>query len=244
MTDGASIIRWILIVSVATVLQIGLASQVPIAEVHPELLLLVSVCAGLVSGPGTGAGVGFACGLILDLFVPGRLGITALSYVLVGYGAGVALGDVDGDGRVDVFLARTEGCSALYRNTDGQVYLTVDDNFYFRDTTNLTVDGANQRWQLDRDRKQYNLASTYFVDTAKMGTHTFKAGAQIQYLRNYVAAGWLGLVVAELTGPFTGIDFRLTIAVGTILGWLTATGTLPGRGQSPDGATDVAVARR
>ncbi len=90
MTDGASIIRWILIVSVATVLQIGLASQVPIAEVHPELLLLVSVCAGLVSGPGTGAGVGFACGLILDLFVPGRLGITALSYVLVGYGAGVA----------------------------------------------------------------------------------------------------------------------------------------------------------
>lgn len=59
-----------------------------------------------------------------------------------------------------------------------------------------------------------------------------------------IAAGWLGLVVAELTGPFTGIDFRLTIAVGTILGWLTATGTLPGRGQSPDGATDVAVARR
>ncbi|MCA0377034.1 MAG: FG-GAP-like repeat-containing protein [Gemmatimonadetes bacterium] len=35
----------------------------------------------------------------------------------LGYGAGVALGDVDGDGRVDVFLARTEGCSALYRNT-------------------------------------------------------------------------------------------------------------------------------
>jgi hypothetical protein len=33
-----------------------------------------------------------------------------------GQGAGVALGDVDGDGRVDVFLARTEGCSALYRN--------------------------------------------------------------------------------------------------------------------------------
>lgn len=31
-------------------------------------------------------------------------------------GAGVALGDVDGDGLVDVFLGRTEGCSALYRN--------------------------------------------------------------------------------------------------------------------------------
>src|SRR5207248_6112221 len=35
---------------------------------------------------------------------------------ILGQGAGVALGDVDGDGLVDVFLARTEGCSALYRN--------------------------------------------------------------------------------------------------------------------------------
>jgi hypothetical protein len=35
---------------------------------------------------------------------------------ILGQGAGVALGDVDGDGHVDIFLARTEGCSALYRN--------------------------------------------------------------------------------------------------------------------------------
>ena len=34
-------------------------------------------------------------------------------------GAGVALGDVDGDGLVDVFLARTEGPNALYRNRGG-----------------------------------------------------------------------------------------------------------------------------
>ena len=32
---------------------------------------------------------------------------------VLGQGAGVALGDVDGDGLPDVFLARTEGCSAL-----------------------------------------------------------------------------------------------------------------------------------
>ncbi len=36
---------------------------------------------------------------------------------MLGQGGGVSLGDVDGDGRPDVFLARTEGCSALYRNT-------------------------------------------------------------------------------------------------------------------------------
>ncbi|MBM3885739.1 MAG: VCBS repeat-containing protein [Gemmatimonadetes bacterium] len=35
---------------------------------------------------------------------------------MLAQGAGIALGDVDGDGRVDVFLGRTEGCSALYRN--------------------------------------------------------------------------------------------------------------------------------
>ena len=34
-------------------------------------------------------------------------------------GGGVALGDVDGDGMVDVFLAKTQGCSALYRNLGG-----------------------------------------------------------------------------------------------------------------------------
>lgn len=90
MTDGGSIFRWVLIVSVAVVLQIGLVSQIRPAGVHPELLLLLSICAGLVSGSGTGAGVGFACGLVLDLFVPGHMGTTALSYVLIGYGAGVA----------------------------------------------------------------------------------------------------------------------------------------------------------
>jgi hypothetical protein len=35
---------------------------------------------------------------------------------ILGQGAGVALGDVDGDGLVDVFFAKTQGCSALYKN--------------------------------------------------------------------------------------------------------------------------------
>ncbi|MFN2316596.1 MAG: VCBS repeat-containing protein, partial [Gemmatimonadales bacterium] len=46
---------------------------------------------------------------------------TVSDSVLVGnrmlaQGGGVCLGDVDGDGRVDIFLARTEGPNALYRN--------------------------------------------------------------------------------------------------------------------------------
>ena len=37
----------------------------------------------------------------------------------LGQGAGVSLGDVDGDGREDLFFARTDGCSVLYRNLGG-----------------------------------------------------------------------------------------------------------------------------
>ena len=40
------------------------------------------------------------------------------------------------------------------------------------------MEGAHQMQQLDRDRKQYNLASTYFLDTAT-GSHTFKFGAEL-----------------------------------------------------------------
>ena len=51
----------------------------------------------------------------------------------LGQGAGVALGDVDGDGLVDVFLARTDGCSALYRNLG---------NWHFDDITKAAGVGA------------------------------------------------------------------------------------------------------
>jgi hypothetical protein len=61
------------------------------------------------------------------------------------------------------------------------------DNFMFRDTGAATVLGSERRWQLDRDRKQFNFASTYFLDTASIGTHTFKAGVEL--LRE---KGWEG----------------------------------------------------
>src|SRR5258707_9884240 len=59
---------------------------------------------------------------------PRETGITFENFVsdtallanqVLAQGGGVALGDVDGDGRVDMFLAKTEGQSALYRNLGG-----------------------------------------------------------------------------------------------------------------------------
>lgn len=54
----------------------------------------------------------------------------------LGQGGGVSLGDVDGDGLPDIFLARTEGCSALYRNTGG---------WRFEDVTTRSRMGACDR---------------------------------------------------------------------------------------------------
>ncbi len=45
------------------------------------------------------------------------------------------------------------------------------DNFFTSDTGRLVMEGAHQKQQLDRDRKQYNLASTYFLDTAQGQPH-------------------------------------------------------------------------
>jgi len=50
--------------------------------------------------------------------------------------------------------------------------------YYFRDSGTLEITGSHQKNQNDRDRKQWNLASTYFLDSAK-GSHTFKMGAEM-----------------------------------------------------------------
>ena len=55
---------------------------------------------------------------------------------------------------------------------------TATKTIFFHDTGQLYSLGAHQKQQLDRDRKQYNLAATYFLDTGK-GSHTFKMGAEL-----------------------------------------------------------------
>ncbi len=56
---------------------------------------------------------------------------------ILAQGAGVCLGDVDGDGLVDVFLARTEGPNALYRNLG---------NWRFEDVTGSAGVAAPDRY--------------------------------------------------------------------------------------------------
>ena len=52
------------------------------------------------------------------------------------------------------------------------------DNFFWHDTGALVSEGAHQAQQLDRDRKQWTAAATYFLDTGA-GSHTLKMGGEL-----------------------------------------------------------------
>ena len=53
-----------------------------------------------------------------------------------------------------------------------------DEQYFWRDTGLQVLEGAHQKWQLDRDRKQWTAAATYFVDTTG-GSHTIKFGGEM-----------------------------------------------------------------
>ena len=61
-----------------------------------------------------------------------------------------------------------------------------DEDYFWRDTTLLTLTGASAESQNDRDRKQLTGAATYFLDT-RMGSHTFKFGGEM-----YLESQWGG----------------------------------------------------
>ena len=72
----------------AVVLQVSAVSQLTIFGTNADIVPLVVVFVGLLSGSMTGALFGFAAGLFIDTALMGTLGITSLVYVAIGYGAG------------------------------------------------------------------------------------------------------------------------------------------------------------
>ncbi len=84
------VVRTSVVVVVAQVLQVTLVDAVQLRGAHADLLLLVAVAAGYVAGPDRGASVGFAVGLVADLFLPTTFGLSALVDCLLGFSAGLA----------------------------------------------------------------------------------------------------------------------------------------------------------
>ncbi len=73
----------------ALVLQTTVVPDLRVLGVCPDLMLLCTVCAALVGGPEMGSIVGFAAGLMADLFLSTTpLGLTALAFSVVGYSVG------------------------------------------------------------------------------------------------------------------------------------------------------------
>lgn len=84
----AARLRLPLVVVTALLLHTTVLSHLRLAGVTPDIMLLVAVAGGLSGGPGTGALVGFASGMAIDLFLQTPLGLSALVFSLVGYSVG------------------------------------------------------------------------------------------------------------------------------------------------------------
>jgi rod shape-determining protein MreD len=74
---------------VAVILHTAVSPNLRVFGVAIDVLLLLSIAAGVAGGPERGAAVGFTCGLLADCFLQTPFGLSALTYALVGYGVGV-----------------------------------------------------------------------------------------------------------------------------------------------------------
>jgi rod shape-determining protein MreD len=96
-------VRAALVVAATLLLQITLVSDLRIAGSMGDLVLVLVVAAGITGGADRGALYGFVTGVLFDLLVETPFGLTALTYMLVGYAVGV----------VAVALQRTGGWWAV-----------------------------------------------------------------------------------------------------------------------------------
>ncbi len=73
---------------VAVILQVAAVSQITVFGVNADVTPLVVASVGLLCGAVAGSLLGFGMGLFVDLVLVQTLGISALIYTLIGYGAG------------------------------------------------------------------------------------------------------------------------------------------------------------
>ena len=83
-------LRMPLMLIAALLVQTTVLSRMRFWDVMPDFMLLVAVAGGITAGPTRGATLGFTSGMLIDLFLPTPLGLSALVFTLVGYGVGVA----------------------------------------------------------------------------------------------------------------------------------------------------------
>jgi rod shape-determining protein MreD len=88
MPPGALLARIAALGIVVVFFQIGVVSEIPILGVSVDLSPLLVAFIGLLCGSMLGALAGFAIGLLVDLALVQTLGVTSLTFTLIGYWAG------------------------------------------------------------------------------------------------------------------------------------------------------------
>jgi rod shape-determining protein MreD len=84
-----SLLWRVAVLSVVVVLvQIGVVSEVPVFGVSVDLSPLLVAFTGLLCGSILGAVAGFGIGLLIDLALMQTLGVTSLTFTLIGYWSG------------------------------------------------------------------------------------------------------------------------------------------------------------
>lgn len=102
---GRARVKLALVLVTLLLLHTTLFVELRVADVMPDVMLLAAVSAGLVAGPVLGAEVGFASGLMADLFLATPMGLSALVLCLLGYATGVARSGLHSAPRLFGFLA-------------------------------------------------------------------------------------------------------------------------------------------
>lgn len=85
---GSLLWRLALLSVVFVLVQISVISEVPVLGVSIDISPLLVAFTGLLCGSALGALTGFAVGLLIDLILVQTLGITSLTFTLIGYWAG------------------------------------------------------------------------------------------------------------------------------------------------------------
>lgn len=85
---GSLLWRVALLSVVVVFVQIGVVSEIPVFGVSVDLSPLLVAFTGLLCGSMVGAVTGFCVGLLLDLSLVQTLGLTSLTFTLIGYAAG------------------------------------------------------------------------------------------------------------------------------------------------------------
>ncbi len=78
-------IVYFIMILVCFMLQTTIWNLLPLGNVKPNLLLVLTVSLGLMCGRSAGLWIGFISGLIVDLFYGNMFGFTALIYMYLGY---------------------------------------------------------------------------------------------------------------------------------------------------------------